>query len=264
MRNKQIQLEDVPTVRILMLGDKGAQLFPFSARSLTNFQPLPGVGKTSVTNLMASSADTPTVASRSVGQRCWNIQVRLHEYPITVDLPPTPTWTSPSSSDRSDKYLFPRHTPASSEILYFVEFVDLNSNVRMQRVQRNHMFKNVDGIVLVYNLQDLRSQDNLHDWLYEPLRQICKHRHGRPRSILRSQHVPILVVGTRLDKLIRRPLRRSGSIAHQLNAEEILLNSQDPESFADKSRNQGKLSSFLNRVVEFKERFPLVARSRTP
>ncbi|KAH8281892.1 hypothetical protein KR054_003923 [Drosophila jambulina] len=239
MKQNQLQVQDVPTIRILMLGDKG-------------------VGKTSVTNLMASSVDTPTVESRTVDQRYWNIQVRLHEYP--VEMPPTPTWTSPSSSEHSDKYLFPRRTPATSNILYFVEFIDINSRCRMQREQRKNMFKNIDGIVLVYNLQDLHSQDNLHDWLYEPLRQIGKHRHGRPRSILRSQHVPILVVGTRLDKLNRRPLRRSG-IAHQLNAEEILLNSQDSESFADKSRNQGKLSSFLNRVVEFKERYPL-ARSR--
>ncbi|KAH8374275.1 rab-like protein 3 [Drosophila serrata] len=241
MSQDQLKVEDVSTVRILMLGDKG-------------------VGKTSVTNLMASTPDTPTFASRSVGQRYWNIQVRLHEYPNSVDMPPTPTWTSPSSSDRSDKYSFPRNTPARSEILYFVEFIDMNSHCRMEREQRKHMFKNIDGIVLVYNLQNLRSQDNLHDWLYEPLREICKHRHGRPRSILRSQHVPILVVGTRLDMLNRRPLRRS-VIAHQLNAEEILLNSQDPEAFADKSRNQGKLSGFLNRVVEFKERYPL-SRSR--
>ncbi|KAH8261858.1 hypothetical protein KR038_006048 [Drosophila bunnanda] len=235
MNQDQLQVEDVSTVRILMLGDKG-------------------VGKTSVTNLMASTADTPTVASRSVGQRYWNIQVRLHEYPNRVVMPPTPTWTSPSSSDQSN------NTPATSEILYFVEFIDMNSDCRMEREQRKHMFKNIDGIVLVYNLQDLRSQDNLHDWLYEPLREICKHRHGRPRSILGTHHVPMLVVGTRLDMLNRRPLRRSG-IARQLNAEEILLNSQDSETFADKSRNQGKLNGFLNRVVEFKERYPLF-RSR--
>ncbi|KAH8233968.1 hypothetical protein KR032_008401 [Drosophila birchii] len=231
MNQNQLQVEDVSTVRILMLGDKG-------------------VGKTSVTNLMASTADTPTVASRSVGQRYWNIQVRLHEYTNNVVLPPSPTWTSPSSSERSDKCLFPRHMTDTTDILYFVEFIDMNSHCRMGREERKHMFKNIDGIVLVYNLQDLQSQDNLHDWLYEPLREICKRRHGRPRSILRSQHVPILVVGTWLDKLNLRPLRRSG-IAHQLNAEEILLNSQDSESFADKSRNQGKLSTFLNRVVEF-------------
>jgi len=179
------------------------------------------VGKTSLTNLLASSEITPTPASRTVGEGSWNVQVRLHEYPNSVDLPPSPTWTSPSSSERSEKFPYPPKTP--SDILYFVEFYDLNSDLRMRRDQRDHFYKNIDGIVLVYNLQDLRSQDNLHDWLYEPLRQICKHRHRRTRPILRRQHVPILVVGTRLDKLVRRPLRRGGSIAHQLAADECLL-----------------------------------------
>ncbi|XP_017130199.1 rab-like protein 3 [Drosophila elegans] len=242
MKQKQQHIKDVSTVRILMLGDKG-------------------VGKTSLTNLLASSAITPTPASRTVGEGLWNVQVRLHEYSISVSLPPTPTWTSSSSSERSGKHSpYPRRMPnsvASGGILYFVEFYDLNSEMRMRREHRDSFYKNIDGIVLVYNLQDLRSQDSLHDWLYEPLRQICKYRHRRTRPILGRQHVPILVVGTRLDKLIRRPLRRGGSIAHQLEADEILLNCQDSESFADRSRNEGKLRDFLDRVVEFKEHFPI-------
>ncbi|KAH8353582.1 hypothetical protein KR084_011905 [Drosophila pseudotakahashii] len=238
MKQNQQHLKDVSTVRILMLGDRG-------------------VGKTSLTNLLASSEITPTPASRSVGEGSWNVQVRLHEYPNLVDLPPTPTSTSPSSSERSDKFSDPPFTPSSSDTLYFVEFYDLNSDLRMRREHRDNFYKNIDGIVLVYNLKDLRSQDNLHDWLYDPLRQICKHRHRRMRPILRRQHVPILVVGTRLDKLLIRPLRRVRGIAHQLAADEILLNCLDPESFADRSRNQVKLRGFLNRVVEFKEHFPL-------
>ncbi|KAH8303471.1 hypothetical protein KR059_011703 [Drosophila kikkawai] len=236
MTQKPIQLNDVPTVRILMLGDKG-------------------VGKTSVTNLMACTVDTPTVASRSVSHPYYNIQVRLHEYPNTAELPPTPTWTSHSSSEYLDKTEFPRRMPLTSDILYFVEFIDMNSPCSMQRLQRRAMFQKIDGIVLVYNLQDPRSQDNLHDYLYEPLRQICKRRHGRRHSILKTNHVPIVVVATRLDKLIHLPLRRC-SIAQQLNAEEILVNGQDPKSFADKSNNHNKLCGFLNRVVEFKERKP--------
>ncbi|XP_017075602.2 rab-like protein 3 [Drosophila eugracilis] len=238
MKQKQQHIKDVSTVRILMLGDGG-------------------VGKTSLTNLLANSAITPTPASRTVGDGSWNVQVRLHEYPISVGLPPTPSWTSPSSSERSEKYPYARSTPVTSEILYFVEFYDLNSNLHMRRKERSNFYKKIDGIVLVYNMQDLSSQDNLHDWLYDPLRQICKYRHRRQRPILKRQHVPILVVGTRLDKLVRRPLRRSGTIAHQLGSDEIFLNCQDPNSFADKSRNQGKLRGFLNRVVEFKEHFPL-------
>ncbi|EDW54049.1 rab-like protein 3 [Drosophila sechellia] len=237
---KQQELKDVPTVRILMLGDRG-------------------VGKTSLTNLMATTETTPTPASRTIGEDSWHVQVRLHEYPKPVILPPTPTWTTPSSSEDSENYPYMESTPTTTDILYFVEFYDLNSDWRMCRHQRDSFYKNIDGIVLVYSMLDLSSQDSLHDWLYDPLRLICKYRHLRIRSILKRHHVPILVVGTKLDMLMRRPLRRSGSIAHQLNVEEMLVNCLDPESFADKSRNQGKLRDFLNRAVEFKERFPLLS-----
>ncbi|EDV57524.1 rab-like protein 3 [Drosophila erecta] len=235
---RQQQFKDVSTVRILMLGDRG-------------------VGKTSLTNLLATSEITPTPSSRTVGESSWRVQVRMHEYPKPVIWPPTPTWTTSSSSEGSENYAYPQSAPITTDILYFVEFYDLNSDWRLRREQRDSFYKNIDGIVLVYNLLDLSSQDSLHDWLYDPLRLICKHRHRRSRSILKRHHVPILVVGTKLDKLVRRPLRRSGRIAHQLDADEILVNCLDPDSFADKGRNQGKLRGFLNRVVEFKERFPL-------
>ncbi|KAH8344940.1 hypothetical protein KR067_012234, partial [Drosophila pandora] len=237
---KQERLEDVSTVRILLLGDRG-------------------VGKSSLTDLLANSPVTPTPASRTVGESSWSVQVRLHEYPVPVAMPPSPLWTS-SDSDRSRTHKHSRKKeppPQQQEILYFVEFYDLNSELRMRRDHRYRFFRQIDGIILVHNLQDARSQDSLHDWLYEPLRQICKHRHRRPRPILRRQHVPILVVGTMIDRIDYEPVYHPGSIAHQLDAEEILLNCLDQESFAEKTCNQAKLSYFLNRVVEFKERFPL-------
>lgn len=242
MERKQETLEDVTTVRILLLGDRG-------------------VGKSSLTDLLANSPVTPTPASRTVGESSWSVQVRLHEYPVPVAMPPSPLWTS-SDSDRSRTHKHSRKKeppppPQQQEILYFVEFYDLNSELRMRRDHRYRFFRQIDGIILVHNLQDARSQDSLHDWLYEPLRQICKHRHRRPRPILRRQHVPILVVGTMIDRIDYEPVYHPGSIAHQLDAEEILLNCLDQESFAEKTCNQAKLSYFLNRVVEFKERFPL-------
>ncbi|XP_020808221.1 rab-like protein 3 [Drosophila serrata] len=237
MAEKQLQVNDVPTVRILMLGDKG-------------------VGKTSVTNLMACSIDTPTLASRSVKHRYWDIQVRLHEYIKTEVMPPTPDWTSHSSSE--DKSLFPpQRKPTKTEILYFVEFIDIITECRLQRAQYKDLTKDIDGIVLVHNLENMRSQDNLHDWLYEPLRQICKQRHGRHRPILKTHHVPILVVGTRLDKMPSPPVRRRSGIAHQLNADEMFLNCLDVGGFEENSRTQEQMRRFFDRVVEFKEKYPL-------
>ncbi|EDW77331.1 uncharacterized protein Dwil_GK18146 [Drosophila willistoni] len=242
MKEKQQHFEDVPTVRILLMGNKG-------------------VGKTSLTNLLASSVNTPTPESRTVGEnRYWNIQVRLHEYPNFEGMPPSPNWTSSSSSsspslswtESNNQYpSFPRSPQPISEILYFVEFYDLNTSFKMSRENRQRLYRNIDGIILVYDCSDMLSHDSLHDWLYEPLRQIAKNRNCR-----NVQDVPIMVVGTKVDSMKTRRLRRSGSIANQLDAEEMLVNCLDEDTFMDKTRNGGKLRNFLNKVVEFKERFP--------
>ncbi|EDW12874.1 uncharacterized protein Dmoj_GI17908, isoform A [Drosophila mojavensis] len=239
-------VKHVSTARILLLGE---------AR----------VGKSRLTDLLARSIDTPTHSSRSVGSLWWSVQVRLHEYPANKGMPPTPEWTSsssPSSSSHSSepfdsfKGFRGRAARACEMIPYFVEFYDLKSSMRMPREHRNRLFRNIDGIILVYDLLDMRTHDNLHDLLYQPLRQICRYRHKRLRPILRRRHVPILVVGTKLDMLKSRRLRRSGGIADQLSTDEILLNCLDTDSFAEKSRNEAKLRKFLNNAIDFKHFFP--------
>ncbi|BFF94839.1 rab-like protein 3 [Drosophila madeirensis] len=228
---------NVRTVRILILGD-------------------PGVGKTSLTNLLANSAITPTRSSRSVQNSEWTVQARLHKYPIMEHLPLSPEWTSPSSSERSIQWKLPREPPHVSEVIYFVEFYDKNSSISKSRVDRNPLYNNMDGMVLVYNMQDMQSQDHLHDWMYGPLLEISQHRHSKHKRLLDRHHVPMLVVGTMLDRLDKRPLRRYGTIAHQLGAEEILLNCLDPHSLDEKTRNNGKVYNFLNRAVDFKMFMP--------
>ncbi|SPP81844.1 blast:Rab-like protein 3 [Drosophila guanche] len=167
-------------------------------------------------------------------------------------LPLTPEWTSPSSSERSIQWKLQREPPHVSEVIYFVEFYDKNSSISKSRVDKNPLYKNIDGMVLVYNMEDMQSQDHLHDWMYGPLLEISQRRHSNHKRLLNRQHVPILVVGTMLDRLHKRPLRRYGTIAHQLGAEEMLLNCLDPHSLDEKTRNHGKVCNFLNRAVDFK------------
>ncbi|KAH8377076.1 hypothetical protein KR093_003332 [Drosophila rubida] len=244
---EQQTIKDVPTARILVLGDAG-------------------VGKSRLTDLLAKSEDTPTPATRRVGDCWWNVQVRLHEHPRNVWLPPTPEWTSSSStssaSPSSTTELFPRRPTAACELVpYFVEFYDLKSSLRMPREHRNRLYRHIDGIILVYDLLRMGTHDNLHDWLYQPLRQICRHRHKRLRPILKRRHVPILVVGTKLDLLPTRRLRSSGKIASQLGTDEILVNCLDAQSFEpQKSRNASKVQKFLNSAIEFKLNFPSSTR----
>ncbi|KAL7741438.1 hypothetical protein ACLKA6_000764 [Drosophila palustris] len=246
---QQQTIQHVSTVRILLLGDAG-------------------VGKSRLTDLLARSEDTPTPSTRSVGDVWWNVQVRLHEYPIpnVLGIPPTPDWTSSSSSPStsnhssspSDLPPFPPRSAAHRMMIpYFVEFYDLKSCLRLPREHRNRLYRHIDGIILVYDLLDMRTHDNLHDWLYQPLRQICRYRHKRLRPILKRRHVPILVVGTKLDLLNTRRLSYpGGKIATQLGTDEIQLNCLDLNSFSEKSRNEAKLRKFLNNAVDFKQYFP--------
>ncbi|KAH8293156.1 hypothetical protein KR044_007056 [Drosophila immigrans] len=241
---EQQNIKHVPTARILVLGDAG-------------------VGKSRLTDLLARSEDTPTPATRRVGDAWWNVQVRLHEHPCDVWLPPTPEWTSTSSSSSLSPplpsttiELFPPSHRGAVLVPYFVEFYDLKSSLRMPREHRNRLYRRIDGIILVYDLLRMSTHDNLHDWLYQPLRQICLHRHKRLRPILKRRHVPILVVGTKLDLLATRQLHGSGKIASQLGTDEILVNCLDARSFELKSRNAGKLQKFLSNAIEFKLNFP--------
>ncbi|EDV99290.1 uncharacterized protein LOC6567199 [Drosophila grimshawi] len=189
-----------------------------------------GVGKSRLTDLLARSVDTPTPSTRSVGDEWWNVQVRLHEYPSNKGLPPTPECTSsssPGSSRNSSERLacnelFPRgEWIACKMIPYFVEFYDSKGSLRRRsNMLRNRLYGNIDGIILI--------GVTYPSWRWAP----------------------------KLDMLKTRRKYRSGGIADQLGADEILLNCMDTDSLAEKTRNGGKLRNFLNNAIDFKQYFP--------
>ncbi|XP_017138449.1 rab-like protein 3 [Drosophila miranda] len=211
------------TFRILILGD-------------------PGVGKTCVSNLLANSPMTPTRSSRTVSDSEWTVQVRLHQYTPILECPPLPMEGLEGPEE-------PEERPAASGTMHFVEIYDMNRAAKECPGDRKPLYRKMDGIVLVYNLQDMESQDNLHDWMYGPLLEISQQR--KRKRLLNHYHVPILVVGTMLDRLPERPPNRRGAIAHQLGVEEILIDCLDPNALGKGTRNQGKVSHFLNRAVDW-------------
>ncbi|XP_002135219.2 rab-like protein 3 [Drosophila pseudoobscura] len=207
--------KNLATFRILILGD-------------------PGVGKTCLSNLLANSPMTPTRSSRTVSDSEWTVQVRLHDY--------NPIWGTEGPEELEEP-------PDASGAVHFVEFYDMNRAANECRGARKHLYRKMDGIVLVYNLQDMETQDNLHDWMYGPLVEISQQR--KHKRLLSSHHVPILVVGTMLDRLAEGPPNRRGGIAHQLGAEEVLINCLDPHALAKGTRNLAKVSHFLNSSVDW-------------
>lgn len=100
------------------------------------FHLLPGVGKTSLTYLMAHN-EALTSPGWTVG--C-SVEVRLHDY----------------------KEGSPQQCP------YFVEFWDVGGSISHKNT-RNTFYNPTHGIILVHELTNRKSHDNLQQWLLEIL-----------------------------------------------------------------------------------------------
>ncbi|XP_036342041.1 rab-like protein 3 isoform X1 [Rhagoletis pomonella] len=189
-----------------------------------------GVGKTCLTHLITHK--------ESLSRPGWtvgcNIEVKLHEYK--------------------------EGTPQQQ--LYFIEFFDIGGSLS-HRNTRGVFYAPIHGIILVHDLTNRKSQENLREWLYEILNKEGKDVRNSsgdcsfdPEQFLGSTQLPLLVMGAKLDLLDERrqpkPLKKIGSIAEQCGAEEIWLNCRDPRSLSAGTTDAVKLSRFFDRVIEKK------------
>ncbi|XP_026848626.1 rab-like protein 3 [Drosophila persimilis] len=208
-----------------------------------------GVGKTCLTHLIAHN-ESLTRPGWTVG--C-NIQVKIHQ--------------------------FKEGTARQSQ--YFVELFDIGGSLSHKNT-RGVFYSGVHGIILVHDLTNGKSQEQLLDWLHEILNKEGKDTYksrgsSMPPSPLAnystdsSFHVrfdleeflgatqtPILVMGTKLDLIDekRQPktaLKKAGGIADKCGAEEIWLNCRDTRSLAAGTTDAVKLSRFFDCVIEKRE-----------
>uniref|UniRef100_A0AAG5D365 Rab-like protein 3 n=1 Tax=Anopheles atroparvus TaxID=41427 RepID=A0AAG5D365_ANOAO len=191
-----------------------------------------GVGKTSLTHLIANN-EPLTSPGWTVG--C-SVEVKLHEYK--------------------------EGTP--SQNTFFVELWDVGGSISHKNA-RGVFYIPTHGIILVHDLTNRKSQENLQQWLVEILNKEGKDamRAGDtldidPEQFLGSTQIPILVIGTKLDildehhkqRLLNRTL--AGSIAEQCGADEICLNSHEARSLAAGTTDSVKLARFFDKVIERK------------
>lgn len=142
-------------------------------------------------------------------------------------------------------------------------------------IARKLLFKDIHGIILVHDLTNCKSHDNLRKWLSEVFcnRDLSKEPvsfchwlasvfFGAPPSfegvgfdpeVLVERNIPVLVVGTKVD-LASNSSRLIGSsgVAQDCRAEEISVDCTNPRSFAPGSTNAVTLSRFFDRVLERK------------
>ncbi|XP_062533207.1 rab-like protein 3 isoform X2 [Armigeres subalbatus] len=191
-----------------------------------------GVGKTSLTHLISNN-EPLTSPGWTVGCA---VEVKLHEYK--------------------------EGTP--SQNTFFIELWDVGGSISHKNT-RGVFYNPTHGIVLVHDLTNKKSHENLQRWLLEILNKDGKDiiKGGDvldfdPEQFLGSTQIPILVIGTKLDMLDEHHKNKilnktsAGSIAEQCGADEICLNSHEARSLAAGTTDSVKLSRFFDKVIERK------------
>jgi len=191
-----------------------------------------GVGKTSLASLICHGAVLPQ-PGWTVG--C-GVEVKLHEY----------------------------QEGTQGQKSYYVELWDIGGS-HSQRNTRHVFYNTVHGIILVHDLANRKSCQNLGRWLAE----VTREESGLGKvsgsgawdtweppsaTTIGPVNIPLLVIGTKSDLAGERgrlPLhQRRSDIAEEFGTEEIHLTCLDPGCLAAGSSAATKLTRFFDKVVE--------------
>ncbi|KOX77908.1 Rab-like protein 3 [Melipona quadrifasciata] len=180
-----------------------------------------GVGKTSLTHLICQQQPIRN-PSWTIG--C-SVEVKLHEYK--------------------------EGTP--NQRRYFIELWDVGGSQNHKNT-RSVFYNPTNGIILVHDLTNRKSQQNLQKWLEEVLSKDSNYMKSKPFDDFDPEKfIPILVIGTKLDLIaeVRSSIhRRSSTIAEECGADEIFLDCHQVRSLAAGSSSSVKLSRFFDKVIE--------------
>ena len=99
----------------------------------------------------------------------------------------------------------------------FVEFWDIGGSQRYEATRRV-FYGDVDGLVLVHDLSNRKSHDNLQYWLGDVLGSDATTVADAESMVGRVNPVPTLVVGTKTDQCLG-PVPRRSAVADQLSAQ---------------------------------------------
>ncbi|XP_052241140.1 rab-like protein 3 isoform X2 [Dreissena polymorpha] len=181
-----------------------------------------GVGKTSLVHLICHNEPTNN-PGWTIG--C-SVDVKLHEYKAGT----------------------------AAEKTFFIELWDIGGCTSHQDC-RSMFYTNVHGIILVHDLTNRKSQQNLQCWLGEVLRKENKISGGNGFDLDSEQFVgnqlPLLVIGTKADQTETiRDKNRQSSVAEEFGADQFDLDNYSVKYLAPGSTNAVKLSRFFDKVIE--------------
>jgi len=190
-----------------------------------------GVGKTSLVHLIAHNKPLSQI-SYTVGAA---VEVKLHEY----------------------------REGTAAQKTYWIELWDVGGS-HSHRNSRHVFYSNFHGIILVHDLANRKSQQNLEKWLHEVLERECGNGKQKndgfwddnapPSEVIPDLNLPLLVIGTKQDLADDRkslPVhQRRSDVAEEYGTEEIHLKSTDEKSLVPGSSASNKLSRFFDKVIE--------------
>ncbi|TRY97215.1 hypothetical protein DNTS_013713 [Danionella cerebrum] len=157
-----------------------------------------------------------------------------------------PSWTVGCSVDvRVHDYR--EGTP--EEKTYYIELWDVGGSVG-----------NASSIILVHDLTNKKSSQNLYRWSLEALSKdssptgIIVSNGDYDREQFAENSIPLLLIGTKFDQIQEKQrndvLTRTAFLSEDFNAEEINLDCTNPRYLAAGSSNAVKLSRFFDKVIE--------------
>ncbi|ODM94347.1 Rab-like protein 3, partial [Orchesella cincta] len=200
-----------------------------------------GVGKTSAVHLICYNKPLSS-PSWTVGV---SLEVKLHDFKAGT----------------------PQQKP------YFIELWDIGGS-SSHRNSRSVFYNGVNGVILVHDLGNRKSEANLRKWLKEIFTSKEKDsntHHGGgggaslymsggddddfdPEQFVGSTQIPVFVIGTKQDGIgdgNRLPVHsRASLIAEECGAEEIFMNCLDVKSLSPGSTAAVKICRFFDKVVE--------------
>ncbi|AWP12753.1 Rab-like protein 3 [Scophthalmus maximus] len=171
-----------------------------------------------------------------------------------------PSWTVGCSVDvRAQDYK--EGTP--EEKTYYIELWDVGGSVGCAssiKSTRAVFYNSVNGIILVHDLTNKKSSQNLYRWSLEALNKdssptgvIVSNGSDYDREQFAENPVPLLLIGTKFDQIPdnkrNEVLTRTAFLSEDFNAEEINLDCTNPRYLAAGTSNAVKLSRFFDKYI---------------
>jgi len=151
------------------------------------------------------------------------------------------------------------------EKAFCVEVWDIGAS-KSHAGSRSIFYNNVNGVILVHDLTNNKSLQNLQKWLNDVLNHetsyglnsvkvsASSHNNSPDEQDSSSSSLPLIMIGTKLE-LVNEQNRASKmtagrNLATQLGCTEILLDTSNPKYLVAGSGNSVKLSRFFDKTIE--------------